>query len=333
MSQTTDFHEQFELSEELSRHLLGTSDKSGLNLIRGLSDISARARGNQLYLAGSAERIKLVKKFIEVLAARLKTSEELDPFEMKRLFEQFAVNSTPEHKKLDKNGYSPFPEILSTYTGRVVRAKTFAQQAYVDAVTNNLITIARGPAGTGKTYLAVAVAVRALKEKKVSRVIISKPVVEAGESLGFLPGDLKEKVDPHFKPLYDALQEFVGVGKFEQLLRQGVIEITPLAYMRGRTFNEAFVVIDEAQNISLAQMRMVLTRLGYGSRMVVTGDHTQIDLPRFQDSSLLKLNDILKGVESIEFIDLTDKDVIRHEIVGRIIRAFDHYTLMQNTKL
>lgn len=335
MSQTTDFHEQFELSEELSRYLLGTGEKSGLNLIRALSDVNARARGNQLFLDGCPERIKLVKKFIDVLGARLKTCEELDPFEMKRLFDQFAFASTPEYKeKGNGNGdSSPFPEIISTYTGRVVRAKTFAQQAYIDAVANNLVTIARGPAGTGKTYLATAVAVRALKEKKVSRVIISKPVVEAGESLGFLPGDLKEKVDPHFKPLYDALQEFVGIGKFEQFLRQGVIEITPLAYMRGRTFNEAFVVIDEAQNTSMAQMRMVLTRLGYGSRMVITGDHTQIDLPRSQDSSLLKLNDILKGVESIGFVDLTDKDVIRHEIVGRIIRAFDHYSLMQKTKL
>ena len=332
MSQMTDSHEQLELSEEVSRHLLGTGDNNGLNLIRGLADVSARARGNQLYLDGCPERIKLIKKFIEVLAARLKTCEELDPFEMRRLFDQFAVVSPPENVRIDKGGKSPFPEILSTHSGRVVRAKTFAQQNYIDAVIKNHITIARGPAGTGKTYLAAALAVRALKEKKVSKVIISKPVVEAGESLGYLPGDLKEKVDPHFKPLYDALQEFVGIGKFEQLLRQGVIEITPLAYMRGRTFNEAFVVIDEAQNTSLAQMRMVLTRIGYGSRMVITGDQTQIDLPRLQDSSLLKLNDILKGIESIEFIDLTDKDVIRHEIVGRIIRAFDHYTVMQKTK-
>jgi len=169
-------------------------------------------------------------------------------------------------------------------------------------------------------------AVRALKDKKVSRVILSRPVVEAGESLGYLPGDLKEKVDPHFRPLYDSLQEFLGMGKFEQMIKQGIIEITPLAYMRGRTFNEAFVVLDEAQNTTMPQMRMFLTRLGYGSKMVVTGDHTQIDLPKTSDSSLLILEDILKNVESVGFIRLSSDDVIRHDVVRRIINAFDAYT-------
>jgi len=175
-------------------------------------------------------------------------------------------------------------------------------------------------------------AIKALKEKKVSRVILSRPVVEAGESLGYLPGDIKEKVDPHFRPLYDCLQEFIGMGKFEQFVRQGVIEITPLAYMRGRTFNEAFVVLDEAQNTTMPQMRMILTRLGYGAKLVITGDQTQVDLPRPSDSSLLTLADIIGSVESVSFIDLCGKDVIRHEVVRRIISAFDAYQMREKEK-
>jgi phosphate starvation-inducible PhoH-like protein len=209
---------------------------------------------------------------------------------------------------------------------------TSGQQQYVNAIENNTVVVARGPAGTGKTYLATAMAIKALKEKRVSRVILSRPVVEAGESLGYLPGDIKEKVDPHFRPLYDCLQEFIGIGKFEQLVRQGVIEITPLAYMRGRTFNEAFVVLDEAQNTTLPQMRMVLTRLGYGAKLVITGDQTQIDLPRTSDSSLLTLADIIGEVESVSFIDLGGKDVIRHEVVRRIITAFDAYQRREKEK-
>ena len=263
-----------------------------------------------------------MKRFLEILGQRIDQHEAVNAVEVRRLFNQ--VTSVKPLMSGVTESFN-FSDLIASFSGRVVRAKTPNQQAYINAIENNTITVARGPAGTGKTYLATAMAVRALKEKKVSRVILSRPVVEAGESLGYLPGDLKEKVDPHFRPLYDSLQEFIGMGKFEQYVRQGVIEITPLAYMRGRTFNESFVVLDEAQNTTLPQMRMVLTRLGYGSKMVVTGDHTQIDLPRTSDSSLLVLDKILDNVESIKFVDLATEDVIRHEVVRRIISAFDAY--------
>lgn len=326
-----DFEERLELSDDLSRLILGATEENGLSLIRGIPELNARARGNMLFLEGNLDKIKLVKRFLEVLNLKITNSEELDPFEVRRIFDQFTNPDIEIGRHHPENG-SPFSEILSTQSGRSVRPKTLVQQEYVEAVEKNIVTIARGPAGTGKTYLATAMAIKALKEKKVSRVILSRPVVEAGESLGYLPGDVKEKVDPHFKPLYDSIQEFIGIGKFEQFLRQGIIEITPLAYMRGRTFNEAFVILDEAQNTTIGQMRMILTRIGYGSRIVVTGDHTQIDLPRATDSSLLQLKEILGEVDSVSFIDLSDRDVIRHEIVGRIIRAFDQFYNRKNLK-
>ncbi len=321
--------ERLELSEELSRHIFSSEPDNGLALIRALPELAARGRGNCLLLEGSAEKIKLVRKFLDILNRRIAKHEAVNSTELKRLFNQLtSVKAIRE----DSDGSLDFTDIIASFSGRMVRAKTPNQQDYIAAIDENTITVARGPAGTGKTYLATAMAIKALKDKKVSRVILSRPVVEAGESLGYLPGDLKEKVDPHFRPLYDSLQEFIGMGKFEQYVRQGVIEITPLAYMRGRTFNESFVVLDEAQNTTLPQMRMVLTRLGYGSKMVVTGDHTQIDLPRTSDSSLLVLDEILRGVESVKFVDLATEDVIRHEVVRRIITAFDAYLDRERNK-
>lgn len=324
MSQT---QEKLDLSEEVSRHILGAGTESGLVMIRGIPDLSARARGNCLMLEGPAEKIRLVKRFIELLGQRIEKAGAVDQYEVRRLFDQFVEEDIP----IDQDS-EPFGDLISAFNGRQVKAMTAGQQQYVSAIEKNTVIIARGPAGTGKTYLATAMAIKALKEKRVSRVILSRPVVEAGESLGYLPGDIKEKVDPHFRPLYDCLQEFIGMGKFEQYVRQGIIEITPLAYMRGRTFNEAFVVLDEAQNTTMPQMRMILTRLGYGSKLVITGDHTQIDLPRPGDSSLLTLADIIGSVESVSFIDLCGKDVIRHEVVRRIISAFDAYQMREKEK-
>ncbi|MGM0598702.1 MAG: PhoH family protein [Candidatus Rifleibacteriota bacterium] len=324
--------ERLELTEELSRHILGTSQQNGLSLIKELPELKARARGNCLILQGNPDKIKLVKRFLEVLHDRIVRAQALDPFEVNRIFDQY-TNPDFEDLRKENGNKKNFSEILLTVSGKTIRPRTHMQQSYTKAIDNNTLVVARGPAGTGKTYLATAMAIKALKEKSVSRVVLSRPVVEAGESLGYLPGDVKEKVDPHFKPLYDSIQEFIGPGRFEQFLRQGIIEITPLAYMRGRTFNESFVVLDEAQNTTIGQMRMALTRLGYGSKMVITGDHTQIDLPVQNDSALLILKDILEDVRSVSFIDLTEKDVIRHEIVGRIITAFKHYLNKKSKKL
>jgi phosphate starvation-inducible protein PhoH len=342
--------ERFDMSEEVSRHLLGTGDSSALHLLRAIPDLQARARGNQLVLTGDPERIALVRRFLEILTARTARDQGIDKAEIRHLLTECLAqgsaacapgseptrdeNQGPVAPAVETNGREPggngrrpdpFPEIIQTHAGRLVRARTAMQQAYVESMRTRDITVGIGPAGTGKTYLAIAMAVRALRDKKVSRVILSRPTVEAGENLGYLPGDLLEKVDPHFRPLYDALQEFLGTSRFQQLMRQEILEITPLAYMRGRTFNEAFIVLDEAQNTTPRQMRMFLTRMGYGSRVVVTGDQTQIDLPRAQDSSLHHLEEILGTIEQIDFIRLGEQDVIRHELVRKIIRAYETY--------
>ena len=213
--------------------------------------------------------------------------------------------------------------VAFTARGKPVKCKTVGQQKYVSAIRANTITFGTGPAGTGKTYLAVALAVAAYKAKEVEKIILTRPAVEAGEKLGFLPGDLQTKVDPYLRPLYDALQELFGLETYAKLMEKGVIEVAPLAYMRGRTLTSAFVILDEAQNATREQMKMFLTRLGEGSRMVVTGDLTQTDLPEGKTSGLRHAVNVLKGVEDIAVVELTERDVVRHPLVMRIVRAYE----------
>ena len=313
--------EPIDLSDEMSRHLFHSNPNStsGLELFRRLPGLTAHARGNRLSLSGPEEQIERAKNFLKVLETRLGDGQGLDPNELPSLFEAFAGTLEPSQRQ------TPFDEILLTHTGRKVRSKTANQQKYIEAIRDHDITVSIGPAGTGKTFLAIAMAVRALREKQVQRVILSRPTIEAGEKLGFLPGDILEKVDPHFRPLYDALQEFLGVSRFQQLLRQGVIEITPLGFMRGRTFNEAFIVLDEAQNTTVQQMRMFLTRMGHGSKVVVTGDRTQVDLPSRHDSSLHTLPEVLSNIPDIACINLEYQDVVLHDLVRKIIIAYETY--------
>jgi phosphate starvation-inducible PhoH-like protein len=211
---------------------------------------------------------------------------------------------------------------LLTYRGKVIRAKTAGQKRYVDAIRSNTVTFAIGPAGTGKTYLAMAMAVAALKRKEVGRVILTRPVVEAGESLGYLPGNLNDKIDPYIRPLYDALFDMMDMERGNQLLSQGIIEIAPIAYMRGRTLNDSFIILDEAQNTTPDQMKMFLTRLGFGSKMIITGDITQLDLPK-RISGLKSVRPILSELNDIAFVDLSGKDVVRHSLVQRIVAAYE----------
>jgi phosphate starvation-inducible PhoH-like protein len=215
--------------------------------------------------------------------------------------------------------------ICHTHRGKPVKPKTIGQKIYVQAIKENDISFGIGPAGTGKTYLAMAMAVAAFKEKQVSRIILTRPAVEAGEKLGFLPGDLQDKVDPYFRPLYDALYDILGVESFQRLMERNLIEIAPLAYMRGRTLDDSFIILDEAQNTTTEQMKMFLTRLGFGSKAVVTGDMTQIDLPNGIRSGLQEVRKIINGVKGVEFTYLSDKDVVRHEVVQRIIKAYEKY--------
>lgn len=310
--------ELIHLSDDLSRHLLGANNTGGLDLIRAIPGLTVHARGNRLSLAGTDDGIKIVKRFLKMLTRRLESGSELEPREMEFLFQEITRPTGPKNEE-------PFGEILPTHSGRQIRPKTHTQQKYVEAMQARDITIAIGPAGTGKTYLAIAAAVKALREKQVNRLILSRPTIEAGEKLGFLPGDILDKVDPHFRPLYDALQDFLGISRFQQLLRQGTIEITPLAYMRGRTFNEAFIILDEAQNTTIKQMKMFLTRLGYGSKMVVTGDSTQADLPNPEDSALITLPKVLGEIPRIAFIHLSERDVVRHDLVREIIKAYESF--------
>ncbi|HKE68791.1 MAG TPA: PhoH family protein, partial [Nocardioidaceae bacterium] len=209
--------------------------------------------------------------------------------------------------------------------GRTIRPKTLNQKRYVDAIDKHTVVFGIGPAGTGKTYLAMAKAVQALQAKQVNRIILTRPAVEAGERLGFLPGTLSEKIDPYLRPLYDALHDMLDPDSIPKLLAAGTIEVAPLAYMRGRSLNDSFIILDEAQNTSPEQMKMFLTRLGFGSQMVVTGDDTQIDLPGGNDSGLLRVERILDGVRDVHFIRLTSHDVVRHKLVGRIVAAYDRY--------
>lgn len=219
--------------------------------------------------------------------------------------------------------------IFVTPRGKKIKPKTLGQKGYIEAIRTNDIVFSIGPAGTGKTYLAMTMAVKALKERLVQRIILTRPAVEAGESLGFLPGDLQEKVDPYLRPLYDALHDLLGTDVYRSYMEKGIIEIAPLAYMRGRTLDDSFIVLDEAQNTTAEQMKMFLTRLGFGSKAIITGDITQIDLPRGRFSGLAQIEEILKGVPGIAFNHLTDQDVVRHPLVQKIIRAYVDYEQRQ----
>ncbi|MER2142602.1 MAG: PhoH family protein, partial [Eubacteriales bacterium] len=237
---------------------------------------------------------------------------------------RYAIGLAAEGKA-DRIGEIMRDVIAITYRGRQVTCKTLGQKQYVDAIKANTATFAVGPAGTGKTYLAIAMAVVALKNKEIERIILTRPAVEAGEKLGFLPGDLAQKVDPYLRPLYDALHEMLGVDAYQRLLERGAVEVAPLAYMRGRTLNDAFIILDEAQNTTSEQMKMFLTRMGMGSKMVITGDVTQIDLPVGKRSGLVEALEVLKGVPDIGIVQLTHRDVVRHELVQAIVKAYEKH--------
>ena len=273
-------------------------------------------RGNEITLTGRAADIALAADVFTEMITVLRTGQGLTKETVERIVGMTAEEVSPA-EVLTHN-------ILST-RGKSIRAKTLNQKRYVDAIDANTITFGIGPAGTGKTYLAVAKAVQALQRKEVNRIILTRPAIEAGERLGFLPGTLNDKIDPYLRPLYDALHDMMDPEAVPKLLTAGTIEVAPLAYMRGRTLNDAFIILDEAQNTSMEQMKMFLTRLGFNSKIVVTGDITQVDLPNGQQSGLRGVQQILDGVTDIAFCNLTSRDVVRHRLVGRIVAAYDQY--------
>lgn len=287
---------------------------ANLRTIEDLFDVTISLHPDCVVASGNALDIPVISSLIADL---------LEMVEARKVPTQDDVHRIAE--VLRNSDYSPDflrEDTLLTYRGRAIRPKTSGQKRYCDAIRNSTVTFAIGPAGTGKTYLAMAMAIAALKRKEIGRIILTRPVVEAGENLGFLPGTLDEKIDPYVRPLYDALYDMTDMEKGNQLISQGVIEIAPLAFMRGRTFNDAFLILDEAQNTTPEQLKMFLTRLGFGSKMVITGDATQVDLPT-GSSGLKGVRDILGGIDEISFIDLTGADVVRHNLVARIVRAYD----------
>ncbi|NLH97773.1 MAG: phosphate starvation-inducible protein PhoH [Clostridiaceae bacterium] len=270
-------------------------------------------------ITGDPGDVEKAYAVLEKLASIIEQGEELTKQKVRYLADLAAEGSIERITDYSDD------HICVTARGRHIRSKTHGQRKYVRAIRDNTVVFGIGPAGTGKTFLAVAMAVNAFKDKQVSRIVLTRPAVEAGEKLGFLPGDMQNKVDPYLRPLYDALHEIMGAESYHKYLEKGMIEVAPLAYMRGRTLDDSFIILDEAQNTTPEQMKMFLTRIGFGSKAVVTGDITQIDLPRDKKSGLKEVIKILEDVEGIGFVWLTEKDVVRHELVQRIIKAYDEY--------
>lgn len=298
--------------------LFGSFDEN-IRLIEDEFGVSVISRGSDLKICGSEEQVSLAARALNSLLVLIKKGEPLTSQNVR-----YAISLVNEGNE-DKLSSMSSDTICITSKGRPVKPKTLGQKKYCTAIEENTITFGIGPAGTGKTYLAVAKAVTAFRAKEVNKIILTRPAVEAGESLGFLPGDLQSKVDPYLRPLYDALFDMLGAENFQKCQERGSIEVAPLAYMRGRTLDDSFIILDEAQNTTPEQMKMFLTRLGFNSKMVVTGDITQIDLPSGKKSGLKKVMKILKNVDDIAMCRFTQKDVVRHKLVQDIIKAYEKF--------
>lgn len=303
-----------------SKLLLGLNDEN-LDILDNHFNSNINVRGNYITINGPADEVPIIEKLIEELKYIIKKNGLLTAQDVLSVIRLLEVNNNSEIQ--DKNPSLKNSDIVLHSAKGLIRAKTPNQFEYYRAVQENDIVFAIGPAGTGKTYLAVAMAIASLRRNEVSKIVISRPAVEAGESLGFLPGDLKEKIDPYLKPLTDALSEMLTPEKYHSMLDKEIIEVTPLAYMRGRTLNYSFIILDEAQNATITQMKMFLTRLGVHSKAIVTGDITQIDLPDNSNSGLINANQILQEIKGIKFVYFNEKDVVRHKLVADIIKAYE----------
>lgn len=303
-------------SVETALEIFGSRDEN-IRLLENEFSITAVCRGSQIKFTGEPEQVAAAARAVDAMLTLLENHTPLEEQTVRYCISLAGAGEERRVRELTQDF------VAVTAKGRPVRPKTLGQREYLQAIKQNAITFGVGPAGTGKTYLAVAMAVKAFKSKEVSRIILTRPAVEAGERLGFLPGDLQSKVDPYLRPLYDALFEMLGPETYQKYLERGNIEVAPLAYMRGRTLDDSFIILDEAQNTSREQMKMFLTRMGFGSKIVITGDITQIDLPTDKTSGLKEAMRVLKGVEDIEICRLNEADVVRHVIVQRIIKAYE----------
>ena len=295
--------------------LFGLNDRN-ISIIEQECSVHIALRGNQLLIQGNEEQLNLAEETIRILFGMISRNETVD-----RLRIRYVISMIREGNA-DRIEESLRKVIAITHRGKQITCKTLGQQNYIDIIRKNTLTFAVGPAGTGKTYLAMALSVMALKNKEAERIILTRPAVEAGEKLGFLPGDLTQKVDPYLRPLYDAMYDFMGADSYTRLLERGTVEVAPLAYMRGRTLSDAFIILDEAQNTTSEQMKMFLTRIGFNSKVIVTGDITQTDLPPGKKSGLAEAIQILRGIPGIGIVELTGKDIVRHELVQQIVEAY-----------
>ena len=296
--------------------LFGLNDQN-ISVIEQECSVDIALRGNHLVISGDPDRISFAEKTVQILFDMIQHNETVD-----RLRIRYVISMIRDGNA-DRIEESLKKVIAITHRGKQIKCKTLGQQKYIETIRKNTLTFAIGPAGTGKTYLAMALSVMALKNKEAERIILTRPAVEAGEKLGFLPGDLTQKVDPYLRPLYDAMYDFMGADSYTRLLERGTVEVAPLAYMRGRTLSDAFIILDEAQNTTPEQMKMFLTRIGFNSKVIVTGDITQTDLPAGKSSGLAEAIKILDGIPGIGIVELTGKDIVRHELVQRIVEAYE----------
>jgi phosphate starvation-inducible PhoH-like protein len=314
---------QIELPNAVAAELAGSQD-AVLKALEGHLECELFLRGNVVTLEGEPTAVDAAAQVVREMAELAEQGHEIAPGTISAVTNALDAHESPA-KILE--------DVVWSHRSTKVAPKSVNQKRYVDSIRRNTITFGIGPAGTGKTWLAVAMAAAALARKEVNRVILTRPAVEAGERLGFLPGDLMAKIDPYLRPLFDALQDMLDAEKVAQALERGQIEVAPLAFMRGRTLNDSFVILDEAQNTTPEQMKMFLTRLGFGSRMVVTGDVTQVDLPREQQSGLVVVSEILEGIEGVDFVRFGGEDVVRHKLVQRIVEAYDAHASSQTGQI
>lgn len=307
----------YELDPAVAQTVLGITD-ANLKVLDNKLAADLFVRGTTVSITGPDHEVQRARRVLDELQAMARRGHEVSPDSVSRTVTMVSNEGADTVRTM-------ISQDIVARRGKVIRPKTEGQREYVDAIDNNTIVFGIGPAGSGKTYLAMAKAVQALQRHEVTRIILTRPAVEAGEKLGFLPGTLNEKIDPYLRPLHDALRDMVEPELIPKLMETGVVEVAPLAYMRGRTLNDAFVILDEAQNTTPAQMKMFLTRLGFGSKMVVTGDITQVDLPGGQRSGLRLVRHILRGVDGVHFAELSSADVVRHQLVGAIVDAYDRY--------